>query len=294
MPLCYDWYTKEREKISVLEKGVRIGSEVAFLERITREVRRGARTTILADLAVPEAPNATVTIVAPHLENKCQPDCRRRQMDEVLTWIRDIDHPLILAGDLNTTGSDAAPTSIFKIVKDRVVDPEFWAKKAVTTVATAPVMAVVNPVRYARNYSDPTGLHVPVLGPKREAKLFRDVKAFRFNDGTAFDFRGTPAQTVAGKSGTLGDSNERAGKGFHYTFALQRNYGGVVGRYKLDWFFIKGFATKPDDRRQPLKWAPHFARTLQEMNDLGGDRLSDHAPMTVDLPFTEPPTGRGR
>jgi hypothetical protein len=48
-------------------------------------------------------------------------------------------------------------------------------------------------------------------------------------------------RTVGG--GTLSDSNQRATKGFRYTFALAKTYGGLVGEYKLDWFFVKGYAT---------------------------------------------------
>ena len=82
-------------------------------------------------------------------------------------------------------------------MKDRIVDPEFWGKTAVKVTASA-VMSIVNPVRYAHNHSDPTGLHIRVLSPKKEAKLFKDVTAFHFHDWTPFDFRGTEAQTADG------------------------------------------------------------------------------------------------
>jgi endonuclease/exonuclease/phosphatase family metal-dependent hydrolase len=287
LPLCYDWFAKELEAISLLEKGIRLGSEVAFLERVSREVRRGDRMAMIAELAVPRAPYETVTVVAGHLENKCQPECRQKQMRELMSWIRDVPNPVVLGGDLNTTGTDGAPTSARKILRDRIVDPEFYAKTAVKW-STVFVMPVLNPVKYLRNYSDPTGKNIWVLSPKKESRLFKDVRAFRFADGMAFDFRGTEAQTANDKTGTLGNSNERAGKGFHYTFALERNYGGVVGRYKLDWFFIKGFAKKPDDEKESLRFAPHYARSLQALNDANGRRLSDHCPLTVDLPFNEP------
>jgi endonuclease/exonuclease/phosphatase family metal-dependent hydrolase len=293
LPLCYDWYTKEVESISYIEKGIRWGSDVAFLERVSREIRRGDRMAIIADLAVPDAPGGTITVVAAHLENKCKPACRQRQMRELLTWIRDVRNPLILAGDLNTLGTDGAPTSVYKIVSDKVVDPQFWGKKAVQW-STMYVMQVLSPAKYFRNYSDPTGLNIPVFSPKKEARLFNHVKNFRFADGMAFDFRGTDAQVASGHTGTLGNSNERAGKGFHYTFALERTYGGVVGRYKLDWFFIKGFAARPDDDDESYRFAPHFARTLQAFNAANGNRLSDHSPITVDLPFGEPKSSAPR
>src|SRR5439155_8955509 len=73
------------------------------------------------------------------------------------------------------------------------------------------------------------------------------------------------------------------------TFALAKTYGGLFGEYRLDWFFVKGLAT---DSRKPggkYQFAPHFAWTLMELNSGPEESLSDHAPITVDLPLTEPP-----
>jgi hypothetical protein len=50
-----------------------------------------------------------------------------------------------------------------------------------------------------------------------------------------------------------------------------------VGRYKLDWLFIK-----PERTGQ---MAPHFPATMNELNGLEGARISDHPPITVDLPL---------
>jgi hypothetical protein len=62
----------------------------------------------------------------------------------------------------------------------------------------------------------------------------------------------------------------------------------LVGEYKLDWFFVKGLATdskKPGGKDQ---FAPYFGWTLTELNNAPDDPLSDHSPITVDLPLTEP------
>jgi len=100
----------------------------------------------------------------------------------------------------------------------------------------------------------------------------------------------TPAARSAGdKVGTVSNSNQRATKGFRYTFALARTYGGLVGEYKLDWVFMKGYATDSSKPGGDYKFAPHFARTLQEMNNAPDAALSDHFPITVDIPLTEPP-----
>jgi hypothetical protein len=147
------------------------------------------------------------------------------------------------------------------------------------------------PVNMLRNKNDPTGFDVPLISRKKEAKLFGDLDDFHFDDGHTFDFRGEDARSAEDRGGTLSDSNQRATKGFRYTFALARTYGGLVGEYKLDWFFVKGYATDSDKQGGSYKFAPHFARTLQEMNNAPDESLSDHFPITVDLPLTEPPPG---
>jgi hypothetical protein len=51
-----------------------------------------------------------------------------------------------------------------------------------------------------------------------------------------------------------------------------------VGSYKLDWFFVKpsGHAL-----------TPYYGRTLRNLNSALEERLSDHAPITVDLPLVQ-------
>ena len=77
-------------------------------------------------------------------------------------------------------------------------------------------------------------------------------------------------------------------RSFQYTFALARTYGGLVGEYKLDWFFLKGYAADSSNPGGIYKFSPHFARTLQEVNNAPDHSLSDHFPITVDIPLTEP------
>jgi len=288
LPVCYDWYATEKKEVSKLEAGRRKGANLAFMERIAREIRRGGRTVLIAELAVPESPTGSVTVVAPHLENKCKPECRYKQAAQILEWIKSDHNPVILAGDLNTTGADNAPVSVSKVLTDRIKDPDKWAIEAVKWSTGAPTILLV-PVNMMRNKNDPTGFDVPVVSRKKEAKLFEESSKFRFDDGYVFDFRGENARSADGKGGTLSDSNERAGKGFRYTFALAKTYGGMVGEYKLDWFFVKGLAM---DSRKPgghYQFAPHFARTLMELNNAPEESLSDHFPLVVDVPLTEPP-----
>jgi endonuclease/exonuclease/phosphatase family metal-dependent hydrolase len=287
LPVCYDWFLGEKKEISKLESVKRTGANLAFIERITREVRRGGRTTLIVELAVPESPTGAVTVVAPHLETKCKPECRRKQMAEILGWIRAETNPVILAGDFNTSGSDTSPTSVSKVIMNRLKDPDKWATSAVKWATGAPTILLM-PVNYMRNKNDPTGFDVPLFARKKEAKLFGDLRDFHFEDGHTFDFRGEAARSEEGRGGTLSDSNQRATKGFRYTFALAKTYGHLVGEYKLDWFFVKGYATDPSKPGGSNKFTPHFARTLQEVNEAPDDSLSDHFPITVDVPLTEP------
>jgi len=287
LPVCHDWFRTEKAEISALEKGKRLSANKLFLERIEREVRQGGRMTLIADIKVPELEGGLATLVSAHLENRCKPACRRKQMDALLEQIKGVDHPLILAGDLNTTGTDGTPTSIRREILERVKNYEFWATQALkwATPAALPLLTLT-PVKYFKNY--PTAIHLPVIGSNREARLFKHVERFRFADNRAFDFRGETERNHHRKQSTLANSNQRARKGFEPTFTIKRDFGGLVGRYKLDWFFVKPFIPRPRGEGMSYKFAPHFPLTMRDLNSAVPDGVSDHAPMTVDLPFAEP------
>jgi len=174
---------------------------------------------------------------------------------------------------------------------DRIKDPDKWAVTAVKWSTGAPTILLM-PLNMMRTKNDPTGFDVPLVSRKKESKLFKEHDNFRFNDGYVFDFRGEDGRSAEGRGGTLSDSNQRASKGFEPTFALAKTYGGLVGEYKLDWFFVKGFAKDSEKPGGKYQFAPHFARTLMELNSAPVDNLSDHAPITVDLPLNEPPPMR--
>jgi hypothetical protein len=76
-------------------------------------------------------------------------------------------------------------------------------------------------------------------------------------------------------------------KGFATTFEFERALG-VVGKLKLDWIFVKAYVASPRDDHGAYRFAPHFARTLGSINYALPMRLSDHDPISVDLPFGEP------
>jgi hypothetical protein len=118
------------------------------------------------------------------------------------------------------------------------------------------------------------------------------VEDHRFADGGVFDFRGDEARTVNETAKTLANSNQRDDKGFKTSFAFQRTIGigdfTLIGRFKLDWMFVRGWARSPRDGRASYRMAPHYPRTLEELRDATVPRLSDHAPLTVILPIQDP------
>jgi endonuclease/exonuclease/phosphatase family metal-dependent hydrolase len=92
----YDWYQSEKDGASLLEKGKRKIAGKIFLEETLREVRRGGRSTLLADISHAGFPNGRVTIAATHLENRTESMNRVKQLQELLDTIKDIRHPVVL------------------------------------------------------------------------------------------------------------------------------------------------------------------------------------------------------
>jgi endonuclease/exonuclease/phosphatase family metal-dependent hydrolase len=297
LPVCYDWYATEYAAISQLEQGRRWSAKKLFDERIERELRHGGRMALIADIAVPELGGdgasgspGQATIVGAHLENKCTPDCRKQQMTALLDQLKTIQSPVILAGDFNTTSRDNTPTSIRNEIMKRITDYQFWIKQTISYFNPLGFAKLaLYPVHYFHGYNDPTAYHLPIVWDNRERPLFDTIENFRFDDGRSFDFRGSKRRTDPSRARTLADSNARAWKGFVPTYSFARDYGGVVGRFKLDWILVKPFTTNPRSSRQPLKFAPTYPTTMQELNNSEPDRISDHPPITVDLPLTEPP-----
>ncbi len=289
LPACYDWYGKEANAIAKLEQGKRWSAGKLFRERIEREVRRGGRMALIVDLAVPELPAGRLTVVSVHLENKCPPACRQRQMKALLSVLHPLDDPVVLAGDLNTSGADATPTSVRNEIMKRVADYRFWVNQAIFWFSPVSVPHYfIFPFRYFHQYLDPTAWHFPFFWENRERGIFRSLEEFRFDDGYAFDFRGRPERTLNRKGRTLADSNQRGRKGFVPTYAFEKNYGGWMGNFKLDWFLVKPFIKDPRAPQQSYRFAPHFPITMNELNQSVVDRISDHPPMSVDLPLNEP------
>jgi len=286
----YDWF--KESKIRPLEKGKRKAA-ILIGEDLLREVRRGERTALYVDLDIPEAPGGVLTVVSTHLENRAVPKVRRKQMEELLQQIHDEPHPAIVAGDLNTTGSNGTPTSVENMLYKRYGSVDFWTTKGVQW-ATG-VGLIYTGAKVARKLSgiqyrvDPTSANLPGASPNLERGLFNTIERFRFDDGHTFDFRGVSEHASNGRSGTLADSDERTGYGFAPSYEAELVWPKFrVAKFKLDWVFVKSELDKPRDPKGPYLFEPHFGRTLGDLNDAPLEPISDHSPMTVDLPFHEP------
>lgn len=284
----YNWFDSEKRRLSPVEAGKRRAAEVVIATTISREVRRGGRMHLAVDLAVPDLQEGVMTVVATHLEIRAKPKRRREQLEEILEAVQPLRHPVVIAGDMNTSGGNSEPTSLKRELFRRLGSKTYWTHTGIKYATGFGLLYDLarGGLNFFKNNLDPTAKHVPLLAPNPEKQFFRALKGFRSEDGTAFDFRGVAERTVAGYGGTLGASNERDKKGFRVTFEVQRTFG-LLGKAKLDWIFVKPYIEEPDQEGGPYAFAPHFGRTLVEVNEALERYLSDHRPISVDLPFTE-------
>ena len=281
----HDWYLEEKDGISKLEAGKRKGAKLVFGEKIMREVRRGGRMMLLAEISHSTIPGGAVTVVATHLEAKSKPSGRHKQLEELLDQIKGIDHPVILAGDMNTSGSDSRPTSFQREVKKRLGSTRFWATQGIKYATGVGLIydITVGLVKMQRTRNDPTVKSIKFVSENPEEAFFDTLKNFRFLDGNVFDFRGSKEHSIGASGETLSNSNERGSKGFVSTLELN---GKFKVEMKLDWIFVKPLQLgDPNDRDQSYVFAPQFGRTLKTLNYSLKDRISDHHPLIVDLPL---------
>jgi endonuclease/exonuclease/phosphatase family metal-dependent hydrolase len=281
----HDWYVDEKKGVSKLEASKRKGAGIVFGEKIAREVRRGGRMMLLADIEDRTIPGGMMTVVATHLEAKAKPADRVKQLDELLAKVWRAEHPVVIAGDMNTSGSDTTPTSFQREIKKRLGSSSFWVTQGIKYSTGVGLLydITVGAVKVQRTRRDPTVKSVRFVSENPEEKFFSTLKDFRFADGGAFDFRGSKDHSVGASGETLSDSNERASKGFVSTVELN---GKLSVALKLDWIFVKPVGlTDPNERDQPFIFAPRFGRTLKSLNYALKERISDHSPLIVDLPL---------
>ncbi len=285
----YDWYRQEKNKTTFLEKARRFGAKTVFLSHMHREIKLGGRHYFRVDLHVPGLPNDTLTVINIHLEIKCLPKAREEQMREILSYMEKINNPVIMAGDFNSAPSDLSPTSTIRVIKRTATDPEFWLSVAIRVALQEALL--INGLRsisnITKNYQNPPAIHIPWIMPNKVRGLFKTIRDFRFEDGGAFDFRGDPERS-ANDHGYLSNSNEMDFWKYKVTFRTRRTIAHLVGKFRLDWVFVKAFLKEPFDKSGSYRFAPHFGRTLNHFNDVLRTRISDHDPNVVDLFFEEP------
>jgi len=285
----YDWYWGEMKKVGATEKLRRVGTKTIFKNAIQRELKVGGRHYFRVDLEVPDLPDNTLTVINIHLEIKCLPEDREAQMREILTYVRDIRNPVILMGDFNMAPTDISAVTAGRILKRTASNPTTWFSLAVNVLS--PHALILNTTRFISNFTknlnDPTAKHIPIIAPNPLRSFFDMMRDYRFNDGGAFDFRGDPARSVGNKDDILANSNQRGSKGFVTSFRVLRPIG-IVGKFRLDWVFVKSYLEYPSDTGGPYRFAPHFGETLEAMNYNLTLPVSDHAPNVIDLPFEEP------
>ncbi|MBI3308159.1 MAG: endonuclease/exonuclease/phosphatase family protein [Candidatus Melainabacteria bacterium] len=272
LPECYDWFGEELKSRSPLEH-VRVASaKTVFEQRILTEVRRGTRNALIAKIKLPN--NEFVTIVSTHLEDRCFPSGRLKQMKVLLAKLRNITGPLVIGGDFNTSTTDTAPTSFRKEIIKRLKDPNFIARQAAfAAIPGLPIASGVGTIIVSKllQYKDPTYPSIPVIFPNNERPLFLYMEDFRFADGEMFDFGGDPNRSF-GKAGYLSNSNERVSKGFEQTFEFTEPR--FIAYFKLDWFFVKPYQGR---------FKPYNGQTLKVLNESYPEKISDHNPITVDI-----------
>lgn len=291
----HDWYEDELGSVKPLEEGKRRAGELIFAEKVRREVRRGGRMMLTAEILDARLPGGRMLVVCTHLEDKTKPEGRRKQLEELLARIKDVKVPVVVAGDMNTSTQDGTPLSASRLLKNRLGSKSFWLKQGLGLLTGIKLPSVLlGGLNAYRKQADPTVRSIPLVASNPEADFFERLEKFRFDDGSAFDFRGERERSVGRKSDTLANSNQRGDKGFITTYEVERTIA-FVGKFKLDWIFVRPPAiTDDNDDDQPHIFAPHFGRTLKSLNDAVRERVSDHAPITVDLPLDEPKLAGGK
>ena len=261
-----------------------------FLETLLREMKIGGRNFFRVDLYVSELPEKKLTIINVHLEIKCLPKARERQMAEILTYIKDIRNPVIVMGDFNLAPSDLSPMTVKREARRLLTNPSFWFSQLIRLTPQGTALDTTRLIsNLTKNFQNPTARSIPIIAPNVLESMFKMIRNYRFNDGFVFDFRGDPERSMNRKKKLLANSNERDLIGYKMTWTTDRTILQVIGKYRLDLGFVKSHLTDPLGRYESYRFSPHFGRTLEEMNDRLIERISDHHPNIVDLPFEEPP-----
>lgn len=284
----YDWYEGEIQAPDIVEKSRRFGAKQLFDVQPAREIKNGGRGFTRVDLHVPGVLHETISVINIHLEIKAKPENRTEQIEEILSYINDIENPVIMAGDFNSASRDVSSTSISRAASRAAQNPTNLLSIGLFLANTTGLNQLRGVINGYKNFQNPLAWNIPVILPNKTKSLFKLVEDYRFKDGGAFDFRGNKERSLHGHTGILSNSNQRnAVKGFVQTFALP-NTIGPLGCERLDWIFVKSHLKGSRERNGSYKLAPHFGETLDQINYSVKKPYSDHHPITTVLPLNEP------
>ena len=90
------------------------------------------------------------------------------------------------------------------------------------------------------------------------------------------------------KEGTLANSNQRARKGFEPTLHAETRLRRIGGPLQTGLVLYQTIISEPRGEGHEYEFAPHFPMTMRDLNNAVPDCISDHAPITVDLPLAAP------
>jgi hypothetical protein len=94
-------------------------------------------------------------------------------MDAVLASVKEQPGAVVVGGDLNTTGTDAAPTSIRREITRRASSLKFWLGMTIRYLSPVALPQLgFAPANHFKNYLDPSAFHLPIFLPNRESRLF--------------------------------------------------------------------------------------------------------------------------
>lgn len=216
-------------------------------------------------------PNSEIlTVVSAQLENRTESTCRKRQLESLLHYLKDVRNPLVLGVDMNNFGKSAAPKTIKEIAKSTLTDPMFYVKKVVSALNPFSPVTSVTSLTYGnyRKMRDPTVKHIPILLPNKAYKIFKFIHEFKFDDGWNFDFSGER---------DLANSNARKNRKYIKTYEYKSWLGS--SKAKLDWIFVKPIF---DGTRK--RYLPKDAMTLNSVaKNEEIEAFSLHYPVTIKL-----------
>lgn len=291
---CWNWHGDEYESATLPDRAKSAASKLVFKEEIVRELRRGGRNSIIADIKVPDGRGGfkDVTLVNAHFENMADGKCRATQLKYLMNIVEkrnsEKNYPIVFGGDFNTTGLDGSRLTIKDVVvhqlKGQIGNPSNWEQIA-GVAAPFGVNQAYSVGKFAfstlRNFHNPSHkdlclfhLGFLCLSHSEEFRFFDLLTKKHFvKSGKQFSADGNDHGAWSATNAREPFDPIKKSGGFEPTHFAERVilYWGMM---KLDWLFLKN----PNSDKC---LSPHDPRTLNRMKDGMLDEYpSDHVPVT--------------